>query len=92
MNTKPKEYTMTNGSYAINYRLIENTLPDEEGGTRPSFTLVIQKDSDTVVLEDFTHLPRKALPLLEQFCRESVLPEEAPYIMEDLLSDFDFVQ
>lgn len=94
MNNKQQpitEYTLTNGSYSICYTLIEEQVK-EDGDTRPSFSLTVKRGDEFAVMEDFTHIKEKALPILELFCRQAVLPEELPDLAEDLLSDFEFVQ
>ncbi|MBQ8912021.1 MAG: hypothetical protein IJY89_05580 [Clostridia bacterium] len=85
------EYTLTNGNYSIRYTLIEEQISGEEG-PRPSFSLTVKRGQELAVMEDFTHVKEKALPILELFCKQAVLPEELPDLAEDLLSDFEFVQ
>ncbi len=87
----PKEYVLTNGRHRVRYTLIEQQT-SEEGAPRPAFSLIVERDGECAVLEDFTHERSKALPLLEQFYLGTVLPEEVEGIGEDLLSDFDFVE
>ena len=89
--SSPKEYVLTNGRYRVRYTLIEQQSL-EEGAPRPAFSLIVERDQERAVLEDFTHEKSKALPLLEQFCEGAVLPEEVEGIGEDLLADFDFVE
>ena len=89
--SSPKEYVLTNGRYRVRYTLIEQQSL-EEGAPRPAFSLIVERDKERAVLEDFTHEKSKALPLLEQFCEGAVLPEVVEGIGEDLLADFDFVE
>ena len=88
----PKEYVLTNGTHRVRYILLEEERQDDEGGMRPSFTLIVEQDGWRAALEDFTGEKSKAIPLLERFCEGAVFPEEVEGIGEDLLSDFDFVE
>ena len=90
--TAPREYTLTNGVYNIRYILIEEERLDEEGAPRPSFSLTEKRGTEAATLEDFTSSKEKALPLIDLFCKEAVLPEELEGLSEDLLADFEFVQ
>lgn len=88
----PQEYTLTNGVYNIRYILIEEQIETEEGLFRPSFSLTVKRGKEEATLADFTAGREKALPIVDLFCKEAVLPEELPYLAEDLLADFEFVE
>ena len=94
--TKPNspltKYVLTNGNNRICYTLHEDIVPDEDGLLRSAFSLSIKMGKDQATMEDFTHKREKAVPILELFANEQVLPEELPFLAEDLLSDFDFVE
>ena len=46
---------------------------------------------DTVILSDLTVHPERARWITESFFYGEVLPDQAPYIVEDLLADEKFV-
>lgn len=74
-------------SYMLRCHTMEN--PDLEPCR--SYDLIVSNVSGTALLPDLTVREESAMLLLNLFYEENVLPENLPWIAEDLLSDPEFV-
>ena len=75
----------------ITYSLTSHTLSSPDFPACTSFTLTVATQSAAVTLSDLTVHPQRARWITESFFYEEVSPEQAPYIVEDLLADEEFV-
>jgi hypothetical protein len=75
----------------IEYTLISHILCSSDFPPCPSYTLIVKDDHETIVLDDLTIHFDRALQIAQCFFLEEILPENVPFIAEDLLADELFV-
>jgi hypothetical protein len=73
------------------YALTRHILHSPDFPPCNSYTLTVKKGNETVILDDLTVLRDKAFHVAKSFFDEKVLPENVPFIVEDLLADELFV-
>ena len=74
-------------------RVIERSPGREDPfGRAVVFDLLVRDGTDSVLLADVASTKERAEMLRRLFSENGVGPVEAPYIMEDLLSDPDFLE
>lgn len=75
----------------VSYMLRCHTLDHPDLTPCCSYDLIVSDVSGTAQLADLTVREERAMRLLHLFYEEQVLPENLPWIAEDLLSDPEFV-
>lgn len=74
------------------YRLEKRTPREYEAPGEVCWDLVVENEEARCTLEDVARSVAHAERLKMLFETEGVLPEEAPYIMEDLLATADMLE
>ena len=73
------------------YALTSHTLHSPDFPSCHSYTLTVKKGAESITLYDLTVLRDRAFQIAERFFLNKVLPENVPFIVEDLLADELFV-
>ncbi len=76
----------------IVYRIRKRRPSREEAPGACCWDLCIESKEERVVLRDVARAKEHALRLKQYFAENTVLPEEAVYVMEDLLCDPLFLE